>query len=64
MSRPHTIVPVLFYFILPILIALSVSTVRAETAEHCRQKLIQAQQLEILTDLDWKPPQAPKVVVG
>lgn len=32
--------------------------------ETCRQKLIQAQKLEVLYDLDWKLPKEPKVVVG
>jgi hypothetical protein len=36
----------------------------AESFENCRQKLIQAQQLDVLADLDWKPPRQPKVVVG
>ncbi len=32
--------------------------------EGCRNKLIQAQKLDLLHDLDWKPPKEPKVVVG
>lgn len=36
----------------------------ADRFDECRKKLIQAQRLEILVDLDWKPPRQPKVVVG
>ncbi|WP_425952962.1 hypothetical protein [Ralstonia pseudosolanacearum] len=32
--------------------------------EACRSKLKQAQKLDVLYDLDWKPPSEPKVVVG
>ncbi|MEM5296935.1 hypothetical protein VSR82_21715 [Burkholderia sp. JPY481] len=32
--------------------------------EVCRSKLKQAQKLEMLYDLDWKPPREPKVVAG
>lgn len=44
--------------------ALSATAAAADSAEACRQKLIQAQQIEVLVDLDWKPPKEPKVVVG
>lgn len=36
----------------------------ADRFEQCRQKLIQAQKLDVLHDLDWKPGKMPKVVVG
>lgn len=36
----------------------------ADQAETCRQKLIKAQQLGVLYDLDWKPGKMPKVIVG
>ena len=36
----------------------------ADDLETCRQKLIQAQRLDVLVDLDWKPKRQPKVVVG
>lgn len=32
--------------------------------EECRRKLIQAQKLDMLHNLDWKLPKEPKVVVG
>ncbi len=32
--------------------------------EACRKKLMQAQKLEVLYDLDWKPPREPKVIAG
>jgi hypothetical protein len=32
--------------------------------EGCKSKLIAAQGLDVLYDLDWKPPAEPKVVVG
>lgn len=32
--------------------------------EECRSKLIQAQKLEVLYDMDWKSPKEPKVVAG
>jgi len=32
--------------------------------EDCKSKLIKAQELEVLYDLDWKLPKEPKVVVG
>jgi hypothetical protein len=32
--------------------------------EGCRTKLKQAQKLDVLYDLDWKPGREPKVVVG
>lgn len=32
--------------------------------ETCKAKLIQAQKLDLLYDMDWKPPKEPKVVVG
>lgn len=35
-----------------------------ERFEACRKKLIQAQKLDVLHDLDWKPPREPKVVAG
>jgi hypothetical protein len=36
----------------------------AGSFEACREKLKRAQRLNVLTDLDWKPPREPKVVVG
>lgn len=32
--------------------------------ESCRAKLIKAQRLDVLYDLQWKPPKEPRVVVG
>ena len=32
--------------------------------EICKSKLIQAQKLGVLYDLDWKPPTEPKVIAG
>ena len=32
--------------------------------ESCKSKLIQAQKLGVLHDLDWKLPKEPKVVAG
>jgi hypothetical protein len=32
--------------------------------EQCRAKLIKAQKLDLLRDLDWKKGSTPKVVVG
>ena len=32
--------------------------------EDCRKKLIKAQKLDVLHELDWKLPKEPKVVVG
>lgn len=32
--------------------------------DTCRAKLIQAQKLDLLYDMDWKPPKEPRVVVG
>ena len=31
---------------------------------NCKEKLVAAQKLDVLYDLDWKPPKEPKVVVG
>ncbi|KKM67991.1 hypothetical protein LCGC14_1465510 [marine sediment metagenome] len=36
----------------------------AEKEEACRRKLVKAQELGMLYDLDWKPPKEPRVVVG
>lgn len=33
-------------------------------AEECRKKLVKAQQLKVLYDMDWKLPKEPKVVAG
>lgn len=33
-------------------------------AEECRKKLVKAQQLKVLHDMDWKLPKEPKVVAG
>ena len=32
--------------------------------EDCRSKLIQAQKLDVLYNLEWESPREPKVVVG
>ncbi|MER2518605.1 MAG: hypothetical protein ABTR92_19775 [Candidatus Accumulibacter phosphatis] len=32
--------------------------------ESCRAKLIQAQKLDVLYDMQWKSPREPRVVVG
>jgi len=47
-----------------ILLMLSGSAAGADRFETCRQKLIKAQQLGALYDLDWKPGKMPKVIVG
>jgi len=39
-------------------------SVKEKRFQTCRQKLIQAQKLNVLYDLDWKPPKEPRVVVG
>jgi len=40
------------------------SSTPTQDMELCRAKLKEAQQLDVLADLDWKPPKAPHVVVG
>lgn len=47
-----------------VLLILVGSASGADQAEVCRQKLIKAQQLGVLYDLDWKPGKMPKVIVG
>lgn len=47
-----------------LILIISGSAAGADKAETCRQKLIKAQQLGVLYDLDWKPGQMPKVIVG
>lgn len=42
----------------------SVSAADDKRFERCKAKLIQAQKLDLLYDMDWKPPKEPKVVVG
>lgn len=45
-------------------IAGSVSAAGDKRFETCRVKLIQAQKVDLLHDLDWKPPKEPNVVAG
>ena len=47
-----------------LVLLLIASPVRAGSFDNCRDKLIKAQRLDVLADLDWKPPRQPKVVVG
>lgn len=56
----------LFSIMVLVLIALVVVPAWAaeDAGEACRKKLIGAQQLGVLTDLDWQPKRYPKVVVG
>lgn len=35
-----------------------------QQAEECRKKLVQAQKLEVLYDMDWNLPKEPRVVAG
>lgn len=42
----------------------SVSAADDKQFEACKAKLIQAQNLDLLYDMEWNPPKEPKVVVG
>lgn len=50
-------------FITSALMLLS-SNANANNFEACKAKLIKAQQLGVLHNLDWKPPKEPYVVAG
>lgn len=49
---------------LALTILLSSSPTSAADFESCRQKLIAAQKLDVLYDLDWNGKKTPKVVAG
>jgi hypothetical protein len=54
----------LVMLLIAIAITGGVSSADDNRFETCKAKLIQAQNLDLLYDMDWKPPQEPRVVVG